>query len=245
MKIQDKIVIVTGASSGIGLAMAELLSKQRAKVALVSRAKEELEQLSRELPESFAVPADMSKSFEIRRMIKQTKDHFGRIDVLINNAGQGYDAFVEKMDMDTYRYVFDLNLVGPVVAMQQVIPFMRKQGGGTIINVSSAVALMNLPNNGPYASLKRALALISLTAREELKEDNIIVSVAYPYITLTNFEKNTIRETPVPENEEEPTGPFPPDTAEYTAKKILEGIESEEAEIFTHDWMKKRNNANR
>jgi short-subunit dehydrogenase len=93
--------------------------------------------------------------------------------------------------------------------------------------------------------LKRALALISLTAREELKEDNIVVSVAYPYITLTNFEKNTIRETPVPENEEEPTGPFPPDTAEYTAKKILEGIESEEAEIFTHDWMKKRNNANR
>ena len=165
--------------------------------------------------------------------------------MLINNAGQGYDAFVEKMDMDTYRYVFDLNLVGPVVAMQQVIPFMRKQGGGTIINVSSAVALMNLPNNGPYASLKRALALISLTAREELKEDNIIVSVAYPYITLTNFEKNTIRETPVPENEEEPTGPFPPDTAEYTAQKILEGIESEEAEIFTHDWMKKRNNANR
>ena len=76
MKIQDKIVIVTGASSGIGLAMAELLSKQRAKVALVSRTKEKLEQLSKELPESFAVPTDMSKSFEIRRMIKQTKEHY-------------------------------------------------------------------------------------------------------------------------------------------------------------------------
>ena len=82
--------------------------------------------------------------------------------------------------------------------MQQVIPIMRKQGGGTIINISSGTALMYLPNNGAYSSLKRALASISLTAREELKKDNIIVSVVYPYITLTNFEKNTIKDS-IPE----------------------------------------------
>jgi len=244
MNVQDKVVIVTGASSGIGLATAKLLAKQGAKLALVSRSKEKLVKLSGELPNSLAVPADMSKIFEIKRMIKQTEEHFGRIDVLINNAGQGYDAFVEKINSDTFHYIFDLDVVGPVVAMQQVIPLMRKQGGGVIINISSAVALMNLPNMSPYSSLKRALAQISLTAREELKNDNITVSVAYPYITLTNFEKNTIRDRLVPESEQEPTGPFPPDTAEYTAQKILEGVESGEAEIFTHDWLKKRAGSN-
>lgn len=99
---------------------------------------------------------------------------------------------------------------------------------------------MTLPNNAPYASIKRALAVISLTAREELKKYNIVVSVAYPYITLTNFERNTIRDVPVPESELEPHGPYLPDTAEYTAQKIFEGLESGEAEIFTHDWLKQR-----
>ena len=182
----------------------------------------------------------MSKVFEVKRMVKEVADRFGKIDIVVNNAGIGYDAFVEKIDVDTFHYVFDLDLVGPIVSMQQVIPIMRKQGGGTIVNVSSAVALMVLPNNGPYASMKRALALMSLTAREELKDANITVSVAYPYITLTNFERNTIRDIPVPESELEPHGPFPPDTADYAAQKIVEGIESGEAEIFAHDWLNQR-----
>ncbi len=240
MKIQDKTAIVTGASSGIGLSTAQLLSKMGAKVALVSRSKEKLEKLSSEIPNSIMVPADMSKVFEIKRMVTEVADRFDKIDLLVNNAGVGYDALAEKVDIDTFHYLFDLDLVGPLVAMQQVIPIMRKQGGGTIINVSSAVALMTLSNNAPYASIKRALATLSLTAREELKNDNITVSVVYPYITLTNFERNTIRDVPVPESELEPRGPFPPDTADYAAQKIVEGIESGEAEIFAHDWIKKR-----
>jgi short-subunit dehydrogenase len=117
---------------------------------------------------------------------------------------------------------------------------MKKQGGGVIINISSGTALMHLPNMGAYSAMKRALADISLTAREELKKDNIIVSVVYPYITLTDFEKNTIKDSSLYENkEQESTGRFSPDSAEYIAQKILEGIESGEAEIFAHDWMKK------
>ncbi|MFH0748542.1 MAG: SDR family NAD(P)-dependent oxidoreductase [Candidatus Bathyarchaeota archaeon] len=239
MNPSDKVTIVTGASSGIGLATAKLLAKLGAKIVLVARSKEKLEQLSRELPNSFPVPTDMTIIPEIEQMIEQVKTYFGRIDILINCAGQGYDAPVEKTNIDTFHYVFDLDVVGPLVAMEQVIPIMRQQSGGTIINISSGTALMYLPNNGAYSSLKRALASLSLTAREELKNDNIIVSVVYPYMTLTNFEKNTIKEF-IPEEEEQGDGPpFPPDTAEYVAQKILEGIESGEAEIFPHDWMKK------
>jgi short-subunit dehydrogenase len=240
LKIKDAVAIVTGASSGIGLATAKLLSSKGAEVALVSRSREKLDKLSGEIPNSFAVPADMARVFEVKRMVKEVANRFGRIDILVNNAGIGYDAFVEKIDVDTFHYIFDLDLVGPIVATQQVVPLMKKQGGGAVVNVSSAAALMTLPNNAPYASIKRALAVVSLTAREELKKDNIIVSVAYPYITLTNFERNTIRDVPVPESELEPHGPFPPDTAEYTAEKLVEGIESGEAEIFTHDWLKQR-----
>ncbi len=244
MNIKDKTAIVTGASSGIGLSTAKLLSKMGAKVALVSRSKEKLEKLSSEIPNSIAVQADMAKVFEVKRMVKEVSDRFGKIDILVNNAGIGYDALAEKIDLDTFHYIFDLDLVGPLAAMQQVIPIMRNQGGGTIVNISSAVALMTLPNNAPYASVKRALAVMSLTAREELKNDKITVSVVYPYITLTNFERNTIRDIPVPESELEPHGPFPPDSADYAAQKIVEGIESGEAEIFAHDWLKNRARGN-
>ena len=238
MDVRNKVIIVTGASSGIGLATAKLLAEKGAKLALVSRSKEKLEKLSREIPNSLSVPADMTKISEIKNMIEQTQEHFGRIDILINCAGQGYDAPLEKTNINTLHYIFDLDVVGPIVAMQQVIPIMRKQGGGTIINISSGTALMHLPNMGGYSALKRALADISLTAREELKNDNIIVSVVYPFITLTDFEKNTIKDS-VPEETEQGSGEFSPDTAEYVAQKILEGIESGAPEIFAHDWMKK------
>ncbi len=238
MDVKNKIVIVTGASSGIGLATAKLLTERGAKLALISRSKEKLEKLSKELSESIAIPADMTKPTEIKRMVEQTRDHFGRIDILVNNAGQGYYATLEKTDLDVFHHIFDLNLEGPLVAMQQVIPIMKRQGQGAIINISSGTALMHLPNLGVYSSSKRALAGLSLTAREELKKDNIIVGVVYPYITLTNFGKNTIRE-PQDENRLQEGNSIPGDTAEYVAQKILEGIETGDAEIFAHDWMKK------
>jgi short-subunit dehydrogenase len=100
---------------------------------------------------------------------------------------------------------------------------------------------MVLPNMAAYSSLKRALAGISLTAREELKQDNINVGVVYPYITLTDFEKNTLKTRQQEEQDWNSDDPDfkPPDTAEYVAEKILEGIKSETVEIFVHDWMKK------
>lgn len=238
MKVKDKVAIVTGASSGIGLATAKLLSKNGAKVVLVARSKTKIQNLSKELPNSLAISADMTKKVQIKNMIKKAKKYFGRIDILINNAGQGYDAPIEKVNINTFRRLFDLDVIGPLVAMQQVIPIMKKQGKGVIVNISSGTALMYLPNMSAYSSLKRALVGISLTAREELKKDNIAVCVVYPYITLTDFEKNTIKHFKE-EDQEEGGGPFrPPDTAEYVAKKILEVIENGKAEIYAHDWMK-------
>jgi short-subunit dehydrogenase len=238
--LQGKTAIVTGASSGIGLATARLFAENGVKVGLVSRSQGLLEEIAGTLPGSRAIPADMTKKPQIRKMVDRMVKQFGRIDILVNNAGQGYDAPLEHIDLGTFRYIYELNIIGPLVAMQQVIPIMKAQGGGSIINISSGTAFMNLPGMSAYASSKRALAAISLAARQELAADNIVVSVVYPYITLTNFEKNTIRAFPVAEDEQEPTGPFPPDSAEFVAEKIALGIVNRDAEIFSHDWMKER-----
>jgi short-subunit dehydrogenase len=242
MDIKGKVAIVTGASGGIGLATARLLSGKGAKLALVARSKDKLEQLAIELPDAIAIPADISKVEDVKQMVKQTYDHFGRLDILINNAGRGYDAPVEHTDIEIFHFIFDLDVVGPVVAMKEAIPIMRQQGGGTIVNVSSGTALMYLPDMGPYSALKRALAQISLTAREELEKDKIVVSVIYPYITLTDFEKNTFKDASLqgePESAEAQEAFSKADPPEYAAQRIIDGIESGEAEIFGHDWMKR------
>ncbi len=148
-KLSGKVAIVTGASSGIGLATARLLARHGVKVALVSRSKEKLGKLSGELPGSFAIPADMTVIPQVKAMVRGAREHFGRIDILVNNAGQGYDAPVELIDIKPFRYIYDLNLIGPIVAMQQVIPIMRAQGGGSILNISSGTALMDLPGDEP------------------------------------------------------------------------------------------------
>jgi short-subunit dehydrogenase len=121
--------------------------------------------------------------------------------------------------------------------MQEVIPLMKKRGGGAIVNVSSGLALMNLANTAAYSSLKSALAHLSRIANEEHKKDGIVISVMYPFITDTDFEKNTIKE----EYESEwqgGDGEIPQaDPPEYIAEKIITGIVSGATEIYAHDWM--------
>ena len=240
MNVEGKVVIITGASSGIGLATARLFAEKRSQLALVSRSLETLSKLAKELPRSIAIRADMADETAAAAMVRRTLDHFGTVDILINNAGQGYDASIEKTDLTKFRYLFDLHVIGVLVAMQSVIPIMREQGGGMIVNVSSGASLMTLPNNGPYSATKRALNGLSLTARKELAKDNIRVSVVYPYMTLSDFEKNTelfsSKEAQLPRAADR-SGLAPQDSANYVAEKILEVIEDEKPEQFAHDWM--------
>ncbi len=176
-------------------------------------------------------------------MVNHAYEHFGRIDILVNNAGQGYDAPVMKIDSKVFRYLFNLDILGQLVAIQEVAPFMQKQRAGAIVNISSGLALMHLEHMGAYATLKAAFAHLSLTAREELKGDNISVSALYPYITLTDFEKNTIKDSSESHWDEDSEGGeqawAKADPPEHVAKQVVEAIEKGPAEILSHDWMKK------
>lgn len=239
MDISQKIALVTGASTGIGAATARLLTKEGAKVALVARSTDKLGALSKELPGSFVVTADLSDEKEVRRAVREVVSHYKGIDILVNNAGRGYSASIEKISLKNFRHLFELNLIAPLIAMQDVIPEMRKRGGGVIVNVSSNLSHMSLPNLGGYSSLKRALNGLGLTAGEELKSDHISVVTVYPSVTDTEFAKNILREAsdvrPYYQRDHLPKA----DSAEYVAQKIVQGIKSGTPEVYVHDWMEK------
>src|SRR5499427_435402 len=192
MQIKDHVFIVTGASSGIGLATAIALSDRGAKVALLARSTDALKELAQKLPGSLPVTADMTQYDRVREAVGAVHRHFGRVDGLVNNAGRSYAASVEEIDPVLFDEIFHLNVLGPIVAMQAVIPLMRAQGGGSIVNINSGTAFMTVPQYSVYSSSKRALLGFSLTARAELAKDGIVVSEVYPYITATNFGQNRI-----------------------------------------------------
>jgi short-subunit dehydrogenase len=227
MKIKDSIVIITGASGGIGLATARLLAEQGATVVLAARSAETLERLEAEIPNSLAIPTDMRKREAVRELVRKTKEKFGRIDILINNAGQGMRAGVEEIDLDDYRAIMELNVFAVLEAMQAVIPTMHEQGGGMILNISSLVSKNYFPKLAAYASTKYALNALSLTARQELAADRIIVSVFHPKMTATDFGQNA-RGAQYSSAAGRPG--MEVDTPEAVAKEILKQIVSEEAE---------------
>lgn len=236
MQIKDGVFIVTGASSGIGLATAIGLSERGAQVALLARNAEALKELSQRLPRSLPLAVDMTQFDQVRAAVGAVHRHYGRVDGLINNAGRSYAATVEEIDPVVFDEIFHLNVLGPIVAMQSVIPLMRAQGGGSIVNINSGTAFMTIPQYSVYSASKRALLGFSLTARAELDKDHIIVSEIYPFITATNFGKNRMGN---------PAGGGPAsdyaagDTPEFVAGLILQAIEEGQAQYFANDRLRK------
>ncbi len=236
MQIQGGVFLVTGASSGIGLATAVALSGRGAKVALLARSTDALETLAQQLPGSLPVTADMTKFEQVREAVSTVHRHYGRLDGLVNNAGRSYAAALEEIDPTLFDEIFHLNVLGPIVAMQAVIPRMRAQGGGSIVNINSGTAFMTIPQYGVYSSSKRALLGFSLTARAELEKEGIIVSEVYPFITATNFGKNRIGN---------PAGGGPAanyadgDKPEFVASLILQAIEEGQAQYFANERLRK------
>jgi short-subunit dehydrogenase len=235
MKIKDRVFIVTGASSGIGLATAAALSRRGAKVVLFARSTDALEELAQDLPGSLAVTVDMTQFDHVRDAVRTVHAYYGRIDGLVNNAGRAYATSVEEIDAALFDEIFHLNVLAPIIAMQEVIPLMRIQGGGSIVNINSGTAFMTMPQFSVYSSSKRALLGFSLTARAELDKDHIVVGEVYPSITATNLIKNSMGKL---------AGGGPPpnfadaDRPEFVADLVLKAIEEGKAQYFANDQIR-------
>jgi short-subunit dehydrogenase len=194
MEVKGKIVIVTGASSGIGEATARQFAREGAKVVLAARRVDRLEALAREIAamgtgaEALVVQADLSKLEDIQSLISKTLEKFGRIDVLVNNAGFGRLDWLEKLDpVKDIQSQFDVNVLGVIQTTRQALPIMIKQRSGHIINMCSMAGLVATPTYTIYAACKHAVHGFSEALRREVKPWNIDVSMIYPGGVTTEF----------------------------------------------------------
>lgn len=191
MDITDSVVVITGASSGIGAATARAAASAGARLVLAARREDRLGELAAELADragrAIAVRCDVTDPDQVAALMKTAVDEFGRIDVLVNNAGQGLQAEIEQISLDDFRAVLELNLLAPLSLMQAVLPTMRRQGSGSIINISSGTTFADVPGTGAYVASKIALERLTAIARNELDGTGIVVSTMIPFATSTEF----------------------------------------------------------
>ncbi len=187
--LEKKIAIITGASSGIGAALAKELSDRGAKVAIAARRREKLQNAAECCSgETLVVETDITKRQDRERLIQETLQRWQRIDILINNAGLGMYGHFSNTTEEDWRRIFEVNLFAPVFLTQAVIPVMQKQGQGIVVNVASVGGLIAHSDNvTPYVSTKHAVIGFSRGLRKDLAGTGIRILAACPHLTDTEF----------------------------------------------------------
>ena len=194
--LTDEVVVVTGASMGIGEAISKMFVDHGTTVVMLSRDAGRAEAARARVghaEKTLALACDVRNREEIDRVIGLTLHHYGRIDVWINNAGHGLLDSVADADMAACRETFDTNLFGTIEAMQAVIPVMKQQGSGTIVNISSVAGHIPVPFLAIYSATKFAMNAIGKGARVELKKFGINVLTVCPGYVRTDFGANAVR----------------------------------------------------
>jgi len=190
-KLDGQIVIVTGASAGIGEAAARRLAGEGATVVIAARRADRLEALKREIESAggraLVVVGDVTSPQDREQLVQETVRAFGRIDGLVNNAGYGQRGPIELVPIEAIRQNFETNLFSLIALTQLVIPIMRAQGSGRIVNVSSVAGRIARPLSSVYDSTKHALEAISDGMRGELAQFGIKVVVIEPGFIITEF----------------------------------------------------------
>lgn len=161
MRLKDKVCIVTGGGSGIGRATARVFAREGAKVVVADRKPEAAAAVARELPGAIAVTVDVSKSGDVKRMVDDALKAFGRLDVIVNNAGYGTFGTVVDIAEQEWDDLMAVNVRGVYLCCKYAIPAMKKTGGGAIVNVASVVASIGIRNRAAYVASKGAVAALT------------------------------------------------------------------------------------
>lgn len=190
--LKGKVIIVTGAAMGLGLAAAEVLASQGADLALVDYNAEALEQTKTDLQSKYpenkflTVAADVSVEENVKHYVEETVKTFGKVDGLYNNAGiEGKQAPLIDYDINVFKKVIDINLLGVYYGMKYVIPELQKNGGGRIVNVASVGGIRGVINQTAYVATKHAVAGMTKNAALEYGKDNILTNAIAPGAILT------------------------------------------------------------
>lgn len=196
MKLQGKVAVVTGASMGIGEEIARLFAREGARLVLCSRDLARVEAARQRITaggNAISVACDVSRREQVDALVETAVEKFGRIDIWVNNAGFGLNDSLAASNMNQIRQLFDTNLFGTMECMQAVIPVMKRQGGGDIINISSVSGHISTPYMSVYSASKHGMQAIGRAARMELKRYNINVLTVSPGYIATDFSKNMLK----------------------------------------------------
>ncbi|GJM15803.1 MAG: oxidoreductase [Thermodesulfobacteriota bacterium] len=231
VRFKDKVVVVTGASSGIGQATALEFAREGAKTVLVSRSADKLARVADEIrnfnPNTLVIPTDVSDAHQVRQMVKTVLEEFGRIDVLFNNAGSSFVGRVEDSNfLENTREMMEVDYFGTIMVTKEILPIMKEQGEGNIMNMSSVVGRKAFPHFGGYSSAMHAISAFTDSLRQELRSSGIKVSIIHPALTRTPL-LDHVR----PEDMPPPFRSMTPITVDSVAKAVVNGVYYNQARI--------------
>lgn len=231
MEVKNSVVVITGASSGIGRATALELARKGAKLVLVARREGALHGLTEECErlgeEAIAVPTDVAIEQDVKGVAEKAIQHFGKIDVWINNAAVTAAGHFEEIPMEDFRRVIEINLFGYIYGARAVVPHFKKQAGGIIINVASIVSISGEPYFSPYVISKFAIRGLGISLHQELEKDNIHVCTVYPGVIDTPLYNQSANYM-----EKDVIAPGKAISAEKVSEVIISLIEKPKKEAF-------------
>lgn len=236
MKLENKVVIITGASSGIGKELAKRLAHKKAKLILVARREEKLKEVAESLGNSaqvITVRADVTKRNEVDQAVQVGIKRFKKLDILVNVAGLGYFGPVATMDMKAFDQVVQTNVYGLINMVQATVPYLKKSRG-MVVNISSGLSKRALPYLTAYASTKSMVDALSDGMRLELKKYGIKVLNYCPPETETEFFQKTIHDPEMDPNAHARKMAKPEDVA----GRISEAIVAEKREVVEGSFLK-------
>ena len=237
----QKVVVITGASSGIGAALARELSAQGHRLVLAARRREELEKIAREAGGALAVPTDVTRREEVERLRDRAIAELGRIDVWINNAGRGISKPVLQLTDADVDEMMTVNVKSALYGMQVAVPHFMERRAGHLINVSSFLGRVPMASiRSVYSAAKAALNSLTANLRTDLAAEypDIHVSLVMPGLVSTEFARNALgaaaAAAPAAPSPRPPAGMMQPQTAEEVAGAIAGLVEHPQAEIYTN-----------
>ncbi|HYF76715.1 MAG TPA: SDR family NAD(P)-dependent oxidoreductase [Symbiobacteriaceae bacterium] len=196
MELTGKTVLITGASMGIGEALAEAFAAAGANLVLAARSENRLAEVAQHIRrhsvKTLTVAVNVTREEDVRRLADEALSLTGRVDVLINNAGVGMNGAVTDLDIAALRDCLEVNLVAPIRVIQAFLPSMAAGGGGTIVQISSVLGKVSVPYTAGYNASKHALNAISDALRLEAASKGINVVSVYPGSTESNFRANSL-----------------------------------------------------
>ena len=231
--MHKKVVVITGATSGIGKALADVFGKEGAKVVISGRQFETLhsnaEVMTRSGSEVFVVPADVSKEEDCKRLVAETIKKYGKIDVLINNAGISMRALFSEVEIDVIRQLMDVNFWGAVYATKFALPYLLKEKG-SVVGISSIAGKKGLPGRSGYSASKFALEGFLETLRTENLKKSLHVLVACPGFTASGIRTKSLSKDGTAQGES-PRDEKNMMSAEEVAQRIYKAVKNRKRDL--------------